>query len=94
VSSRPLRSLITVIMNLVFVLAILEAARLVVAFFGALSSQAWGEMVITVTDYFTIPFGVVAYKTPYGGVFDVDAGLTVVVFLLLEWILSLVRNRA
>jgi len=94
VSSRPVRSLVTIAMNLVFVLAILEAARVVVAFFGTLASTAWGEVLISLTDYITLPLGIQAYKTPYGGVFDADAALTVVVFLLAEWVLSLVRNRA
>ena len=93
-SSRPMRSLISVVMNVLVVVAVLLTIRIVVVFFGALASQAWAGPIITITDYLTIPFGVEAFKTPYGGVFDADAAITIGVLLLAEWVLSLMRHRA
>lgn len=87
-------SILTVIMDLFVVLAVVEAVRIVVRFFGTLAAQGWGELIITVTDRITVPFGIVAIKTPYAGVFDADAALTVGLLLLIEWVLSIVRSRA
>lgn len=93
-SSRPLRTVFTIIMDVLVVVAIAETVRIVVSFFGQLAAQAWGQAVIALTNPLTIPFGVEAIKTPYGGVFDVNAALTVAVLLLAEWLLSVVRSRA
>jgi uncharacterized protein YggT (Ycf19 family) len=81
-------------MNVLIIVAVLVTARIVVLFFGALSSQAWGEAIVRITDFLIIPFGVEAIKTPYGGVFDVDAAIMVAVLILVEWGLSIARNRA
>jgi uncharacterized protein YggT (Ycf19 family) len=93
-SGRPVRTVLTVVMDILVVVAIAETVRLIVLFFGALASQGWGEAIVALTDPITIPFGVEAIKTPYGGVFDVDTALTVVVLLLIEWVLSVVRSRS
>lgn len=91
--SKPVRTILTVVMDLLVVLAIAETGRLVVGFFGTLASQGWGEAVLAITKVFTIPLGVEAIKTPYGGVFDVDAALTIMVLMLGEWALGMVRSR-
>lgn len=81
-------------MDILVVLAIALTVRLVVVFFGQLAAQGWGHAVVAITDRMVIPFGVSAIKTPYGGVFDVQAALTIVVLLGAEWVLSGVRARA
>lgn len=92
--SKPARTIVTVIMDILVVLAIAEVLRLVVTFFGQLASQSWAGAVIAITDPLTIPFGFEVIKTPYGGGFDVNAALTVVALLLIEWVLSVIRSRA
>ena len=92
--ARPVRSFITVLMNILIIVAVLVTARIVVLFFGALSAQTWGEALIRITDFLVIPFGVEAINTPYGGVFDVDAAIMVAVLILVEWGLSVARNRS
>jgi uncharacterized protein YggT (Ycf19 family) len=94
VSSNPARTLITIVMDILVVIAIALTVRLVVLFFGQLAAQGWAQTVIALTKPLVIPFGVSAIKTPYGGVFDVNAALTVVVVLGIEWLLSGVRARA
>jgi uncharacterized protein YggT (Ycf19 family) len=81
-------------MNILIVVSIALTVRLVVMFFGQLAAQGWGETVVALTSPVVIPFGVAAIKTPYGGVFDVNAALTIVALLAIEWILSGVRSRA
>lgn len=93
-SARPVRTLITIVMDLFVVVAIALTARLCVVFFGQLAAQAWGKTIIALTNPLVIPFGVSAIKTPYGGSFEVATALTIVVVLLLEWMLSGIRNRA
>ena len=93
-NAKPLRAILTVAMDVLVVVAIAETIRIVVLFFGQLSSQGWGEVVVALTDPITISFGAEAIKTPYGGVFDVNAAATVVAVLVLEFVLSIVRSRA
>jgi len=94
VSTRPTRVFATILMDLFIVLAVLVTAGIVIAFFGVLSSQAWAEAVLKIADIVTIPFGLSNIKTPYGGYFSVNAGITVMVFLVAEWMISVVRQRA
>jgi len=94
VSSKPLRTVFTIIMDILVVVAIALTVRLVVMFFGQLAAQTWGEAVVALTNPLILPFGVDAIKTPYGGAFDVNAALTIVVLLAAEWLLSVVRSRA
>ncbi len=92
--SKPGRTLLTIIMDILVVVAVAETVRLVIMFFGQLASTGWGKAIVALTNPVTIQFGVDAIKTPYGGVFDVNAALTVVALLLAEWLLSVVRSRA
>ncbi len=93
-SSKPVRTLITVIMDLLVVVAILLTVRLCVVFFGQLAAQGWGQTVIVLSNPLILPFGVAAIKTPYSGTFEVTTALTIVAVLLVEWVLSGVRARA
>lgn len=92
-ASKPVRTVLTLVMDLLIVLAIAVTARLVVAFFGSLAAQGWGKALLALTRPVTIPFGVEAFKTPYGGAFDVDAALSVGAYMLGEWVLGTVRAR-
>jgi len=92
--ARPLRTVFTVIMDVLVVIAVAITVRIVVLFFGTLAAQGWAEAVVALTNPVIIPFGVDAIKTPYGGVLDVNAALTVVAVLVLEWLLSVFRSRA
>jgi uncharacterized protein YggT (Ycf19 family) len=94
VSRKPAQTIVSIIMNVLILLAIAITARLVVEFFGQLAAQDWGKALVALTNPLVIPFGLDAIKTPYGGVFDVNAGIMVAVFLGAEWILSGVRSRA
>lgn len=93
-NSKPVRTLLTIVMDVLVVVAIADTLRLVVRFFGQLASQGWAEVVIAFTNPATFPLGIDAIKTPYGGVFDVNAAATVILLLIAEWVLSVVRSRA
>ncbi len=92
-TSAPARKILIVLMDVLIALAVAVTARLIVAFFGVLASQGWGELVLSVTKPLTIPFGIGAIKTPYGGVFEVNAALTIAAYLVAEWALSIARGR-
>jgi hypothetical protein len=94
VNSKPIRTLITIAMDLFLVVAIVLTARLCIVFLGQLAAQGWGKGIIALTGALVIPFGVAAVKTPYGGRFEVAAALTIVVILLAEWALASFRDRA
>ncbi|MDA3936520.1 MAG: hypothetical protein PF636_06610 [Actinomycetota bacterium] len=91
---KPLRSLLSVLMNLLILLAVVLTVKVVIVFFGSLSSQEWANAMVSITDLVTIPFGAADIATPYGGVFDVEAAVTIGGLLLLEWGLSSARSRA
>ncbi len=93
-SRSPIHTVFTIIMDLLIVVAVAVTARLVVSFFGVLAASIVGKVIIAFTDPVTIPLGLEAIKTPYGGVFDVDAALTIAVLLAAEWALSLARSRS
>lgn len=92
-SSKSGRTLLTVVMNLLVFVAIALTVRLVVMFFGQIASMDWAKAVVAVTNLVVIPFGIEPIKTPYGGVFDANAALTILVVLVAEWVLSLARDR-
>lgn len=91
--NKAFRTVITVIMDLFVVVAIALTARIVILFFGQLSATNWGQTVVSLTDIFVLPIGVEAVTTPYGGVFDVAAAVSVFIVLAIEWLLSVIRSR-
>lgn len=92
-SATPLRTLITIVMNILVVIAVALTIGLIIRFFGSLAATTWGETIVRLTDLVTLPAGVADIKTPYGGAFDVNGAITVGVTLLAEWLLSLVRSH-
>jgi hypothetical protein len=93
VSARPIRTIITVIMDVLVVLAVALTARLIVEFFGVLASSQVGTIVIDLTNWLVPVEFVSAIKTPYGGVFDISTAIMIVILLFAEWILSVIRAR-
>ena len=72
-SGSPARTILTIVMDVLIACAVAVTLRLGVEFFGQLAAQSWGKAVVAFTNPLVIPFGVHAIKTPYGGVFDVNA---------------------
>lgn len=93
-SGKPVRTVITVVMDLLIVVAVVVTIGLVVEFFGALASTDWGAVVIKLTGPLSVPLGVDPITTPYGGTFDVGATATIVLLLAAEWLLSVARRQA
>lgn len=93
-SSKPVRTLITVAMDVLVVVAVVFVAGLVVKFFGALSGTDIGAMVVKVTEAITLPLGIADIATPYDGAFDIQMAATVVLLLVAEWLLSIARRQA
>ena len=93
-AARPVRTLITVVMDVLVVAAVALTLRLVVAFFGVLSQETWGATLLDVTRFLVVPTGIAPVETPYGGVFDVSATLTILGLLGVEWLLSVLRRQA
>lgn len=91
---KAVRTILTVVVDILIVCAIALALREFLIFFARFSHQGWAQAYTTLTAKLVIPFGFADIKTPYGGVFDVDNALTVLVFVGAEWVLSAVRDRA
>lgn len=93
-ASKPVRTLITIVMDLLVLVAICATIGIVVRFFGALATTSVGESYLRFASMLRIPAGFEGITTPYGGTFDVNAAITVGVLLLTEWALSVARRRA
>lgn len=93
-SAKPLRTLITVVMDIFVVFAVALVIGLVVKFFGALADAEWGQVIVRITEAVSVPIGVADIATPYGGYFDVEMSATVVLLLLVEWLLSIAKRQA
>ncbi len=87
-----LRLLLTIVMDLLLVAAALVFARIVIAFFGHVSSAAWAKQFMDYTKLLVHSFGLGHMKTPYGGVFDYNAGAVLGVVLVAEWAVAFARR--
>jgi hypothetical protein len=92
--SRPVRSLLTVLMDLLVIVAAVLVLRSIVVFFGVLASQAWGKAVASLTTYLVLPLRLQPISTPYGGTFGLAAAVTVLVLLAVEWALGIARRAS
>ncbi|MDI6844059.1 MAG: hypothetical protein QMC94_06680 [Anaerosomatales bacterium] len=93
-SKRLVRLSLTICMDLLVLAAVVATGGLVIRFFGALASSSIGELLRPITDAVRLPLGLGGIKTPYGGVFDLDAAATVAAALFVEWVLAGVRRRS
>ena len=93
-ASRSARTGLTIVVNLLIVWAVLLCVRLVALFTAQFAASGWGGAVIGLTNYLVIPFGFTPIKTPYGGVFSVNAAVTIAIVLVAEWFLSGMRDRS
>jgi len=91
---KAVRTVLTVAVDVLIVIAIALAIRLFVLFSGQIAHQGWAQAYSALTARLVLPLGLPAVKTPYGGVFDVNTAVTIVVVLLAEWGLTTVRDRA
>lgn len=92
-SSAPVRTFVTIVMNLLVVAAVLTTVRIFVRYFGVLESSGPGEAIVVASNPFVASVGFQDVRSPYAGVFDVNATVSIVGILLVEWLLSVVRTR-
>ena len=90
--SKTTRTVLTAVINVLTFCAIVDTVRLGVRFSGKFAAHEWGKLVVTLSDPLVFPLGFRAVKTPYGGVFDVDAALMIAAFLVIETVLSGIRS--
>lgn len=91
--ARVLRNLIGVVVAVVVVAMLGLLARVVFQFFGALQSGGFHDALMTYTAPVVLPIPVGNPATPYGGVFDLRATLSLLVFLVVEFLLTGLRRR-
>jgi hypothetical protein len=86
--------LLTALMDAALVLAVLLLIRLAIGFFGIMTVNPAGSWYLAVTRPLAVPVvGDWAVRTPYGGVFSVDAGIVILGLLVVEWALATMRRR-
>ena len=87
-----LRLLLTVVMDVLLFVAALVLARIVIEFFGHLSSAGLAKQYMDLTRPLAYSFGLGHIATPYRGVFDFNDGALLGAVLIVEWALSFVRR--
>lgn len=92
--SKAAHTVLTVLMDLLVLLAVVLAGGLVVRFFGALSGLPLAEAVDGLARRLALPLGIPGIKSPYGGTFDVDMAVTILAALFAEWALAGIRRRS
>ncbi|MHB1340333.1 MAG: hypothetical protein ACYC77_03390 [Coriobacteriia bacterium] len=93
-AAKPARTVLTIVMDVLVLLAVCLTVGVVVRFFGGLADTGVGEQYLRFVSVITLPLGIESFKTPYGGVFDVNAAVSIGIVLLVEWALSVARRRA
>jgi hypothetical protein len=91
--SSAARTAVTVLMDVLVAVAVAGLAHLVISFFGSMSSTSWGASLLGLTRYVVAPLGIAPIATPYSGVFDGNAAVTVLGLLAVEWALGLARRN-
>ena len=90
--ASPVRTVLTIIMDVLIVLAVVGLASLVIGFFGQLMAHPSARQVYALAIRVVVPFGLRPIATPYGGVFSLDAVASIVLYVALEWIVGMVRR--
>ena len=91
---RGIRALLTVVTYVLIAVAVALAIRQFLTFSGDIAARSWAQAFDALAKHLVIPFGASSIKTPYGGRFDINNALTIVVAILAEWTLSVMRDRA
>jgi hypothetical protein len=84
--------LVTVVAGLLVLVELLVLTHLVVLFFGPAATHSWGQAVSGLASHFVVPIGIGPLRTPYAGVFDLDAGATVLLVLFAGWVVGTFRR--
>lgn len=87
-----LKLLLTVVMNLLLFVAALLLARIVIEFFGRVGAYPLAVRFMELTSPLVPSLDLGSIATPYRGVFDYDAGATLVGVLAAEWVAALLRR--
>lgn len=91
-TGSPAATFVTILMDVLIAVAVVVVAHMVIVFFGQLAVQPWAKQLVPYTGKLVVPVGAAPIKTPYGGVFDVNAAATVLILLAGEWVLGMVRR--
>lgn len=87
------RRILTLAMDALVVVAVVVTLHVVIRYFGVLSHTSVGNAFLGVSTLVVPNLGFPNAHSLYGGVFDVNAAVTVIILLVLEWILSFIRSR-
>jgi hypothetical protein len=92
--ARPTtRTVLTIVMDVLVLIALVLTAGIVATFFGAIKSTAVGGGLADILRAVTPGLGLPEWSTPHGGAFSGDSAVTVVALLGIEWVLSMLRRR-
>ena len=92
--SRTLRGVLSVVIYALVLVAVLLAIRQFLTFSGEIAAQHWVQAFDSMTGHLIFGFGAPSIKTPYGGRFDANGAFTILAAIVVEWVLTVIRDRA
>lgn len=95
---RPARSIIrtmmTIAIDVLFLIALALLVRLFMSFFQPLRATALYGPLVGLTDPLVLPLGIARIATPFRGFFEVNAAVTILAILVVEYLLAVVRRNS
>jgi hypothetical protein len=94
VAGKAVHTVLSIVVWVLILVLVALSIRQVILFSGQVASQDWAMAFRMFADNLVIPFDQQDVRSPYGGKFDVDNALTIVLVLVAEWGMSRVRDAA
>jgi hypothetical protein len=94
VAGKAVHTVLSIVVWVLILVLVALSVRQVILFSGQIASQDWAMAFRMLADNLVIPFDQQDVRSPYGGKFDVDNALTIVLVLVAEWGMSRVRDAA
>jgi hypothetical protein len=94
VAGKAVHTVLSIVVWVLILVLVALSIRQVILFSGQVASQDWAMAFRMLADNLVIPFDQKDVRSPYGGKFDVDNALTIVLVLVAEWGMSRVRDAA
>lgn len=87
------RMFLTLAIDVLFIIALALLVRIVMSFFEPLAATPFYKPLAATTRPLVLPLGIGGIKTPFKGVFEVNAAVTIVAILVVEYLLGTVRRN-
>lgn len=86
--------MLTLAIDVLFVIALALLVRLFMSFFEPLMATSLYRPLIGLTNPLVLPLGIARIATPFKGFFEVNAAVTILAIMVVEYLLAVVRRNS